>query len=455
MFKEALPFLLTLASLVVYILYLLVSYWQFRQKRDQILYRVHVNGIRGKSTVTRYVAAVVRAAGYQTFGKITGSTTHILHPNGKESVWPRKGYANVNEQVAVMRYFFRQQVEAVVMECMAINPVYGEWLEKKVMRSHVSIITNVRYDHPEYLGETLEEIAHSLAVTIPENGIVITAESNPILLDILNREAKQRGAKLIAANASEVMAEDLKGFSAVTIEDNVAIALEVGKLLGVPRKRAVQAMWQTLNDESALKLESFNWRDTGIVWANLFAVNDRESFNLLCDRIFKQYPDHAKVVLLNNRSDRLPRVALFANLAKSLSFDRVVTIGSCEAEVQKLFASEPERLVLLGDSTPFKDAPGTTLLTQITEIITEQKILLVGAVNIHTPQAQELLSLFQTLVQAAKLEAVLKPKQKKNKQKRIQQKRLKQKRLKQKRFKQKRTKQKVCSKPSIRQKSLV
>ncbi|MEB3342321.1 poly-gamma-glutamate synthase PgsB [Okeania sp.] len=422
MFKEAIPFFVTFASLGIYFLYLLIRYQQFRQKRDQILYRVHVNGIRGKSTVTRYVAAVVQAAGYKTFGKITGSTAHIIHPNGKESVWERKGYPNVNEQVDVMRSFFRQGAEAVVMECMAINPVYAEWLEQKVMRSDLGIITNVRYDHPDYLGETLEEIAYSLAATIPRNGKLITSESNPELLKILQTEAEKRGTKLIAVDSSQIKTTDLKGFSAVAIEENVAIALEVANLLKVPRKRALRAMWQTLNDESALKLEPINWKDSNIIWANLFAVNDRESFQLLCQRIFAQYPQHAKVVLLNNRSDRLPRVNLFARLSQSMNFDRVVTIGSCEAEVEKFFTATPERLLLLGDSTVYKDSPATSLLTQITQTIEKKNILLVGAVNIHTPQAQKLLTLFQTLVQSPILETDKKAKHKKAKHKKAKQK---------------------------------
>ncbi len=440
MFKEALPFVLTIVSLGIYILYLLISYQQFARKRDKILYRVHVNGIRGKSTVTRYVAAVLREAGYKTFGKITGSNAHIIHPNGKESVWQRKGYPNVNEQVKVMRNFFHQKAEAIVMECMAINPVYAEWLERKIMRSHIGIITNVRYDHPDYLGETLEEIAHSLAVTIPKNGTLITTESNPELLKILQTHAQNKGTKLIAANSTQVKVRDLKGFSAVAIEENVAIALEVAKLLKVPRKMALQAMWQTLNDESALKLESINWKNSSIVWANLFAVNDRESFQLLCQRIFAQYPQHAKVVLLNNRLDRLPRVNLFAELAQSLNFDRVVTLGSCEAEVQKLFTTTPERLLLLGDSTPFKNAPATSLLTQITQAIKKKNILLVGAVNIHTPQAQELLSLFQTLVQIPTLETRQTTKLKEIKLKKIKLKKIKLKKTKLKKTKLKKTK---------------
>lgn len=50
-------FLLTLLSLYTYIFWLWTVSWKFKRQRDRIQWRVHVNGIRGKSTVTRYVAA--------------------------------------------------------------------------------------------------------------------------------------------------------------------------------------------------------------------------------------------------------------------------------------------------------------------------------------------------------------------------------------------------------------
>ena len=185
-------FLLSLGSLYLYISWLLVSYLKFKKQRDRIQWRVHVNGIRGKSTVTRYTAAVFREANYHTFGKTTGTAARILRPDGQDFDFKRKGYANVNEQVKILKGFCRQKAQAIVMECMAVNPVYAQWLEEKVMRSHIGIITNVRYDHPEYMGETLEEIADSLSKTIPQNGILITSELEPRLLNILWKNTKKK-----------------------------------------------------------------------------------------------------------------------------------------------------------------------------------------------------------------------------------------------------------------------
>ena len=185
-------FLLSLAALYFYISWLLVSYLNFKKQRDRIQWRVHVNGIRGKSTVTRYTAAVFREARYHTFGKTTGSAARIIRPDGEDFDFKRKGYANVNEQVKILKGFCRQKAQAIVMECMAVNPVYAKWLEEKVMHSHIGIITNVRYDHPDYMGETLEEIAESLSKTIPENGILITSESQSTLLNILWKNAKKK-----------------------------------------------------------------------------------------------------------------------------------------------------------------------------------------------------------------------------------------------------------------------
>jgi len=77
-------FLVTLTGLYGYIIGKLIFYQNFTCYRSQVSCRVHVNGIRGKSTVTRYVGAVFREAGYHTFGKTTGTAARILRPNGSD-----------------------------------------------------------------------------------------------------------------------------------------------------------------------------------------------------------------------------------------------------------------------------------------------------------------------------------------------------------------------------------
>jgi poly-gamma-glutamate synthase PgsB/CapB len=388
-------FLLSLTSFYLYIGWLLLAYTRFQDERAKIPWRVHVNGIRGKSTVTRYLTAVFREAGYHTFGKTTGSAARILLPSGEDWDFGRKGYPNVNEQIKILKSFSAQGADAVVMECMAVNPVYQKWLEDKVMRSQIGIITNVRYDHAEYMGETLEEIADSLSNTIPTDGILITAETEPNQLAVLERNAKAKNSKMIVARRETVDPSDLSGFAHFAIEDNIAIGYEIAKLLKLPRDRALKAMQNAVADPGAFSVEFFKFRQFNIAWANLFAVNDRESFVQLSHKLFKQYPEYTKVVMLNNRQDRPTRVELFANLAKDLDFDCVVTIGDYEQIVNSVFGNNRSRVLNLGHESKFRSSSAEELLAQITQRVNSDKILLIGTVNIHTDQAELILHYFE------------------------------------------------------------
>jgi poly-gamma-glutamate synthase PgsB/CapB len=341
------------------------------------------------------VTSVFREAGYHTFGKTTGSAARILRPDGQDYDFGRKGYPNVNEQVKIVKDFSRQKAEVAVLECMAVNPVYAKWLEEKVMRSHIGIITNVRYDHPEYLGETLEEIAESLSNTIPRNGILITAEANPKLLGILEKNAKSKNSTMWVASKQTVNLADLGGFTHFAIEDNIAIGYEIAKLLKLPKDKALKAMQKAVADPGAFSVQFVPFQKCQIAWVNLFAVNDRESFVELSQKLFKQYPEYQRVVILNNRYDRPTRVKLFANLADNLNFNPVVTFGDYEQEVNEVFSNEPGRVLNLGNSSKFKSASAVDLLSQIVEKTNSEKILLIGTVNIHTPQAKTMLRYFE------------------------------------------------------------
>ena len=388
-------FFLSLTSSYLYTAWLLLGYVNFQEQRDKIQWRVHVNGIRGKSTVTRYVTAVFREANYHTFGKTTGSAARILRPDGQDYDFGRKGYPNVNEQVKIVKDFSRQKAEAAVLECMAVNPVYAKWLEEKVMQSHIGIITNVRYDHPEYMGETLEEIAESLSKTIPKNGILITAETDPKLLKILEKNAKSKNSIMRVASKQTVDVADLGQFSHFAIEDNIAIGYEVAKLLKLPKDKALKAMQNAVGDPGAFNVQFVQFQQYQVAWANLFAVNDRESFVELSQKLFKQYPEHEQIVILNNRHDRPTRVELFANLANELNFNLVVTFGDYEQVVNEVFNHEPTRVLNLGNSSKLKNASAVDLLTQIVSKASFKKILLIGTVNIHTPQAETMLHYFE------------------------------------------------------------
>lgn len=385
-------YLLVMLWLTINTAWSLLAYQRYRAHLQSIDWRVHVNGIRGKSTVTRYIAAIFRAAGYHAFGKTTGSAARLLLPDGQDGDVRRKGFANVNEQVRILKDFSRQHAQAAVMECMAINPVYAQWLENRVMQSHIGVITNVRYDHAEYLGETLPEIAASLARSIPRNGVVITAESDPQLVNILSDQARRCNSLVLVAEAQTVAPAELQGFAHFAVAENVAIGFCVAEILGLQRQRALQAMQAAVSDPGAFQTQQIKVAGRTLIWANLFAVNDRESFVNLSRMLFKSYPHSRTAVILNNRHDRPNRVRLFTELAIDLGYHQIISFGDYEEQVNTILAERDRVALNLGQSTPFRDASGEELLQQIlASEPTGADILLIGTVNIHTRQAERLL----------------------------------------------------------------
>ncbi|MDN6259239.1 MAG: poly-gamma-glutamate synthase PgsB, partial [Corynebacterium sp.] len=59
---------------------------------------VHVNGIRGKSTVTRMIGGVLRESGKTTISKTTGTYACVIDSQAGERPIKRTGPANINEQ---------------------------------------------------------------------------------------------------------------------------------------------------------------------------------------------------------------------------------------------------------------------------------------------------------------------------------------------------------------------
>ena len=61
--------------------------YQFHLKSLSLIpLRIHVNGTRGKSSVTRLVAAGLREGGLRTFAKTTGTAPRVIDSEGKDRI---------------------------------------------------------------------------------------------------------------------------------------------------------------------------------------------------------------------------------------------------------------------------------------------------------------------------------------------------------------------------------
>ncbi len=360
-------------------------------------HRIHVNGIRGKSTVTRLIAGMLREADLVTVGKSTGSFAAVIAPDGQDHPIQRNGSPTILEQIQVVKDWVSPFVDAIVMECMAINPRYQKVSEERIIRSTIGVITNVREDHQDVMGETLPEIARSLMSSCPKNGILITAEQNPEILEIMAQEARRKGTSLIVADPAKVRPEEVAAFDFISFEENIAIVLAIAELLNIPRHVAMTGMVKAPADPGVLRIERYTIGGKNLTWANLFAVNDRESMVAAAKKLRPYIADNTTTVgILNNRSDRQRRAIQFADIAvNDLSFDRLVTFGAYEDLVSGVVLRNgypQQHLINLGEQR------NPTIHDIIEEAVTKMptdEVLLVGFVNIHTHQAEMMLDYFE------------------------------------------------------------
>lgn len=376
--------------------------WLFATRRhwrrvDDLDIRVHVNGIRGKSSVSRLIAGVFRNADYPTIAKTTGSAAVVIGADGVDYPIVRTGPSTILEQMEIIKRWLTPDIRTLVIECMAINPVYQRVCERQIVRSDIGIITNVREDHQDVMGETLPEIAVSLLNTCPLDGVLITAEIEPAIVEIMRDTAASLGTELIVVRAAEVTAEDMRGFRHIEFEENVAIGLEVARQLGIPRDVAMQGMWSAQPDPGVLRVENTQIKGVQVTWANMFAVNDRESTVAVMQRVDHFATDETvTIAILNNRLDREARALHFADIAAhDLSVDKIVTFGAYEGIVT-------DRLVANGypaaDILNLGDDRGPSWDEIVQEMIVDMgspHVLLAGMVNIHTHQAEVLLDFFE------------------------------------------------------------
>ncbi|SVE41914.1 uncharacterized protein METZ01_LOCUS494768, partial [marine metagenome] len=167
--------LITLGILLLILISLgLIESYFHRIALSQLPIRMHVNGSRGKSSVTRLIAAGLRAGGLKTLAKTTGTAPRIIDEKGKDRVIHRLRSASIGEQVRLLRNFAKEKPDAVVVECMAVDPQYQWVSEHKMLQSTINVITNVRPDHQDEMGFTLKDNAMSLSNTIPFDGKLVT-----------------------------------------------------------------------------------------------------------------------------------------------------------------------------------------------------------------------------------------------------------------------------------------
>jgi len=290
--------------------------------------RVHVNGTRGKSSVTRMIAAGLRAGGIRTFAKTTGTMARMIDVDGSEVDVYRVGSPNIIEQTRIVRRAVERGAQALVIECMAVTPDLQPVTEQRLIRSTLGVITNVRADHLDVMGPTVHDAALALAQTLPIRGHAFTAERT--LVSVLQEQCRRNGTELHSVDDRGVTEADLQGFSYVEHAENVALALAACAHLGVDRRTALEAMQRATPDPGVLRRYRIELGAKRVEFVNAFAANDPDSTRMIWSRLGLDLaePGLRRIVLANCRGDRLQRSEQIAELVgRGLAADRVVLAG--------------------------------------------------------------------------------------------------------------------------------
>ena len=343
-----------LIALAAFALLLITERALLRYARKRFSLVIHVNGTRGKSTVTRMIHALFVRQGMAAYGKTTGSAARFLLPDGREKPVLRLGPANVREQRNMMIYsafFGKERNKVLVFECNAIDAEL-QHLSMKWLRPDITVITNAREDHVQELGNAAQ-IAEAFANAIPDNSVLVTSDIK--YAGLWEAAAKQKNLTLKIVHPDEMEQMPLcSGFP-----ENTACVLGVADHLGINRNMALTAVTDHNPDAGAFKIYSWKHLTQNIIFADARAANDIESTNRLISHTFgvlKPVKNFQRVLLLVNREDRPDRTRDFLQFVinRENFFEFYFCLGHAPLLFRKKIKNEKIKCFFIKDMDEFE-----------------------------------------------------------------------------------------------------
>lgn len=317
--------------ILVLVFYYTVEVILHKRTLKKFKHRIHVNGTRGKSSVTRLIRQGLSASGYSVFAKTTGTLARMIFPDGSETSISRFGKPSILEQIKILRKAKDANADIVVLECMALEPRYQWASEGQILHSDIGVITNIREDHLEVMGPNLLDVAKTLLSATPIQGTLVVGpnEFYKEVVDVcLNRNTNP--VIIEEKEINSITDEEILKFPYWEHKENVSIALKVCELLSVDRKKALEAMWKVTPDPGALTVLPIHFFGKEFIYVNAMAANDPKSTKLIWDSILNRYPSYKKrFILFHTRDDRPERTKqLTKEFANWDGYDAVILIGS-------------------------------------------------------------------------------------------------------------------------------
>jgi dihydrofolate synthase/folylpolyglutamate synthase len=175
---------------------------------------IHIAGTNGKGSCSHFLASILQESGYKT-GLTTSphlqSFTERIRINGQEIekesfVHFIEKYKQVIEEVEAsffeatiamaFWYFAEKQVDVAVIE----TGLGGRLDATNIISPEVCLITNIGFDHQQFLGNTLPLIASEKAGIIKKEIPVVISEHNSETKQVFLEKASQENAPIYFAS---------------------------------------------------------------------------------------------------------------------------------------------------------------------------------------------------------------------------------------------------------------
>lgn len=184
---------------------------------------IHIAGTNGKGSTSHLIAATLQAAGYKT-GLYT--SPHLvdfrerIRINGKmieeeDVVGFVEKHRRFLEQLKpsffettmamAFDYFATEQVDVAVIE----TGLGGRLDSTNIITPLLSVITNIGFDHTEFLGSTLPKIAAEKAGIIKQGVPVVIGETDPETAPVFIKKAAEMQSPIVFADQQQRYPADM------------------------------------------------------------------------------------------------------------------------------------------------------------------------------------------------------------------------------------------------------
>lgn len=265
---------------------------------------IHVAGTNGKGSCSHTLAAILQSAGYKTglytsphltdfrerirINGIPVSKEFVVDFVEKHREFFEPLHPSFFELTTAMAfyYFARQQVDAAIIEV----GLGGRLDCTNIIRPDLCVITNISFDHTQFLGNTLAKIAGEKAGIIKEGIPVVIGETTPETKPVFSGCAKEVNAPILFSEEEQLLLESTvneKGKRIYQTTDYKDLEGELGGLCQIKNTntllsaiRQLQQRGYQLSEQDIRKGFSQVCKLTGLMgrWQKL-----EESPTLICD----------------------------------------------------------------------------------------------------------------------------------------------------------------------------